>query len=109
METLRLGVVQTALVEAGLFIARIFRGRTVRELIGSALVVPTLVTLIWMSVFGGSALKDEQQARHAYASLPVSEQAVTRPFKGGPILERTRRETITAMFSFPDARPALVD
>ncbi|WP_336333250.1 BCCT family transporter [Pseudomonas putida] len=84
----------------GLFIARISRGRTVRELIGGALVVPTLVTLIWMSVFGGTALKDEQQARHAYASLPVAEQAAAGPFNGGPILEETRRETTTAMFTF---------
>ena len=84
----------------GLFIARISRGRTVRELIGGALVVPTLVTLIWMSVFGGTALKDEQQARHAYAALPVAEQAAAGPFNGGPILEETRRETTTAMFTF---------
>ncbi len=84
----------------GLFIAKISRGRTVRELIFGALLVPTLVTIIWMSVFGGTALKDEQQARKAYASLPVAEQAAAGPFTGGPVLEATRRETTTAMFTF---------
>jgi choline/glycine/proline betaine transport protein len=84
----------------GLFIARISRGRTVRELIGGALIVPTLVTIVWMSVFGGTALKDEQQARHAYASLTTAEQAAVGAFQGGPILEETRRETTTAMFTF---------
>lgn len=84
----------------GLFIAKISRGRTVRELIFGALVVPTLVTILWMSVFGGTALKDEQNARHAHAALPVAEQAAAGPFTGGPILQETRRETTTAMFSF---------
>jgi BCCT family betaine/carnitine transporter len=40
----------------GMFIARVSYGRTVREFIIAVLLVPTLVTLVWMSVFGGSAL-----------------------------------------------------
>ena len=40
----------------GIFIARISRGRTVREMLSFLLVVPTLFTLVWMSVFGGVAL-----------------------------------------------------
>jgi choline/glycine/proline betaine transport protein len=83
----------------GLFIARISRGRTVRELIVGALVVPTMVTILWMSVFGGSALKDEQQARQAHAQLPVAEQAEAAPFKGGVVLQSTQKETTSAMFT----------
>ncbi|MEX2454943.1 MAG: BCCT family transporter [Rhodospirillaceae bacterium] len=45
----------------GMFIARISRGRTVREFIVAVLLVPTLVTLVWMSVFGGSALNQIQR------------------------------------------------
>ena len=44
----------------GMFIARISKGRTVREFLIAVLLVPTLVTLIWMSVFGGSALDQIQ-------------------------------------------------
>lgn len=44
----------------GMFIARISKGRTVREFITAVLLVPTLVTLIWMSVFGGTALDQIQ-------------------------------------------------
>ncbi|WP_343562146.1 BCCT family transporter [Kiloniella sp. b19] len=44
----------------GMFIARISKGRTVREFIVAVLLVPTLVTLFWMSVFGGSALDQIQ-------------------------------------------------
>tara|TARA_R110000772_G_scaffold49123_6_gene112838 strand:- start:150945 stop:152519 length:1575 start_codon:yes stop_codon:yes gene_type:complete len=40
----------------GMFIARVSRGRTVRQFIVAVLLVPTLVTLVWMAVFGGSAL-----------------------------------------------------
>ncbi|MFB8227784.1 BCCT family transporter [Cellulosimicrobium sp. NPDC055967] len=40
----------------GVFIARISRGRTVREFVLGTLLVPTLVTTLWFSVFGGSAL-----------------------------------------------------
>ncbi|MDQ8193752.1 BCCT family transporter [Coraliomargarita sp. SDUM461004] len=40
----------------GMFIARISKGRTVREFILGVMVVPTLLSFLWMSVFGGSAL-----------------------------------------------------
>lgn len=41
----------------GMFIARVSRGRTIREFIIAVLIVPTVVTLIWMSVFGGLAVE----------------------------------------------------
>lgn len=40
----------------GMFIARVSKGRTVREFITAVLLVPTFVTIIWMSVFGGMAI-----------------------------------------------------
>lgn len=40
----------------GLFIARISRGRTIREFILGVLVVPTLVTFLWLNVFGETGL-----------------------------------------------------
>lgn len=40
----------------GIFIARISRGRTVREFIIGVLLVPTLVTFIWFAIFGGNGL-----------------------------------------------------
>ena len=40
----------------GLFIARISRGRTLREFVLGALAAPTLFTLLWMTVFGNSAI-----------------------------------------------------
>lgn len=43
----------------GIFIARISRGRTVREFVGGVLLVPTLITFLWFAVLGGSALHRE--------------------------------------------------
>lgn len=40
----------------GVFIARISRGRTVREFIIGVLLVPTLVTILWFTVMGGTAI-----------------------------------------------------
>ena len=40
----------------GMFIARISKGRTVKEFTLGVLIVPTLVTFLWMSGFGGAAL-----------------------------------------------------
>ena len=40
----------------GMFIARVSRGRTVREFILGVLIVPSLLTFFWLSAFGGSAL-----------------------------------------------------
>ena len=40
----------------GLFVARISRGRTVRGLVGCMLVVPVLLSALWMNAFGGTAL-----------------------------------------------------
>ena len=40
----------------GMFIARVSRGRTVREFLIAVLIVPTLVCVLWMTVFGGTAI-----------------------------------------------------
>jgi hypothetical protein len=39
-----------------MFIARISRGRTVRELVAGVLLIPLGFTLAWLSIFGNSAL-----------------------------------------------------
>ncbi len=44
----------------GVFIARISRGRTVREFVAGVLLVPTLVTFLWFSIMGGTALWEQQ-------------------------------------------------
>jgi len=40
----------------GMFIARVSRGRTVREFLIAVLVVPTLASVVWMTAFGTTAI-----------------------------------------------------
>ncbi|WP_413719872.1 BCCT family transporter [Silicimonas sp. MF1-12-2] len=42
----------------GMFIARVSRGRTVREFLICVLIIPSLVCVFWMATFGGSAIAD---------------------------------------------------
>src|SRR5699024_763726 len=37
----------------GVFIARISRGRTIKEFVAGVLFVPTIVSFIWFAIFGG--------------------------------------------------------
>ena len=40
----------------GMFIARVSRGRTVREFLIAVLIIPSLACVLWMTVFGGTAI-----------------------------------------------------
>ncbi len=46
----------------GMFIARISKGRTIRQFVTAVLLVPTAVTVIWMSVYGGIAIDQVQNS-----------------------------------------------
>ncbi|MDX1633828.1 MAG: BCCT family transporter [Marinobacter sp.] len=52
----------------GMFIARVSKGRTVREFVTAVLIIPTVITIVWMSTFGGSALEQIQNNVGALAS-----------------------------------------
>ena len=47
----------------GMFIARISRGRTVREIINYTLTGPLIFCFMWFGVFGGAAIQMENQAQ----------------------------------------------
>ena len=63
----------------GMFIARISKGRTIRQFVGGVLFVPTLVSSIWLTVFGGTALHREL-------------------YSGGGIVDAVKDNVATAMF-----------
>ncbi|WP_392544110.1 BCCT family transporter [Oryzobacter telluris] len=44
----------------GMFIARISRGRTIRQFVTGVLLVPSLVSLVWFAIFGGAAIHTQQ-------------------------------------------------
>ncbi|MGA6536634.1 choline BCCT transporter BetT [Stenotrophomonas sp. NPDC101269] len=59
----------------GLFIARISRGRTIREFVFGVLLIPLGFTLAWLSIFGNSAL---DQILH-HDQLQLAQMAVDTP------------------------------
>jgi len=57
----------------GMFIARVSKGRTVREFVTAVLIIPTLITSVWMSSFGGAALEQLNQGIGALAENGITE------------------------------------
>ena len=60
----------------GMFIARVSRGRTVREFLTCVLLIPSLVSVFWMTAFGGTAISQfvdrrlHRGGRHGTAWTP---------------------------------------
>jgi glycine betaine transporter len=71
----------------GLFIARVSRGRTIREFIIGTMLVPSLAGFVWFSVFGGAALHAEI-------------------FHGAPLSEVAAADTAMALFALFETLPA---
>ncbi len=61
----------------GMFIARISRGRTIRQFVAGVLVVPSLVSLVWFAVFGGAAINVQQNGTDLVGKGGVEEQLFT--------------------------------
>ena len=70
----------------GVFIARISRGRTIREFVTGVLFVPSLFSVLWFSVFGGTGLYEELHGQ-------------------GGMVKLVREDVSTALFSLFDRLP----
>ncbi len=57
----------------GIFIARISKGRTIREFVAGVLLVPTLVSALWFSVLGGAAIVRQME----FGDLTNSDGGIT--------------------------------
>ena len=71
----------------GIFIARISRGRTIREFVIFVVGVPTIVSMLWFAAFGGSAIHIEM-------------------FGGGGLAEVVFSDVSAALFAFFEYFPA---
>lgn len=60
----------------GSFVARISRGRTIRGLVAGAVVVPSALSYVWISVFGGTALQRERSGTVDVASVADESKAL---------------------------------
>ena len=58
----------------GMFIARISRGRTIRQFVTGVLLVPSLVSLAWFAIFGGAAIRLQELGTDVYGAGGVEDQ-----------------------------------
>jgi choline/glycine/proline betaine transport protein len=68
----------------GMFIARISRGRTIREFVGGVLLVPAAFTTFWLTTFGNTALHRELVGEGGIAGL-ASEEMLFQLLQGMPL------------------------
>ncbi|MBB2991342.1 choline/carnitine/betaine transport [Mycolicibacterium iranicum] len=61
----------------GMFIARISRGRTIRQFVGGVLLVPSVVSLVWFAIFGGAAINVQQGGTDLAGEGGVEQQLFT--------------------------------
>ncbi|GGN98006.1 glycine betaine uptake BCCT transporter [Saccharibacillus kuerlensis] len=57
----------------GIFIARVSKGRTIREFVAYVLLAPSLLGFLWFSVFGGSAISLEQSGQTIISALATEQ------------------------------------
>lgn len=86
----------------GMFIARVSKGRTIREFVIGVVLVPTSLSFLWMSAFGGSALKTQLDGTRDVAAA-VNENVATAMFdllEAFPLTQLTSLVGIILVISF---------
>ncbi|TXS92837.1 BCCT family transporter [Parahaliea maris] len=73
----------------GLFIAKISRGRTIREFVLGVMLVPSIFTFLWFSIFGGTALNEIMNEGYATLIGEVQNNQAIALFKLYEILPLT--------------------
>ncbi|MFZ0368552.1 MAG: BCCT family transporter [Halobacillus sp.] len=68
----------------GIFIARVSKGRTIREFLSGVLLVPSVIGFLWFSTFGSSAISVQQGGETDLSEL-VTEQTLFGAFDNYPL------------------------
>jgi len=79
----------------GLFIARVSRGRTIREFVFGVLLVPTVFTFLWMAIFGNTAISVDGLAGGELSEAVAEDPAVAL----FGLLEQLPLTTITSLLA----------
>ena len=80
----------------GMFIARVAKWRTVREFLIAVLLVPTRITMIWMTAFGSRAL-DEIQANVGQLTHGISDVSLAMFQMGGGYWQQWRKGLVSVL------------
>jgi glycine betaine transporter len=79
----------------GIFIARISRGRTIRQFVTGVIVAPTLFSMLWFAIFGGMGFHEEMYGAGGIARL-VNENVTVALFA---LLDRLPLSTLLAVIT----------
>ncbi|WP_416952553.1 BCCT family transporter [Nocardioides sp. T5] len=60
----------------GMFIARISRGRTIRQFVTGVLLVPSMISVVWFCIFGGAAIDLQQKGTDIAGAGGLENQAL---------------------------------
>ena len=71
----------------GMFIARVSRGRTIREFLAAVLLVPVLLSIVWFSAFGATALSLTEPGAPLAAGVGEVSLTLFRMLEGLPLTE----------------------
>lgn len=58
----------------GMFLAKISKGRSIREFVIGVMVVPTTVSLVWFCVFGGTAIREQTDGVMGFAAATAASE-----------------------------------
>jgi betaine/carnitine transporter, BCCT family len=84
----------------GMFIARVSRGRTVREFLIAVLIVPTLLSVLWMTAMGGTAISQAVQDGATNVTDAALELQLFEMLRGLPLTAITSLIGITLVIVF---------
>lgn len=86
----------------GMFIARVSRGRTVREFMIAVLLIPTLISAVWMTAFGAQALDQVKDGIGILAAKGVTDEslAMFQMLENLPLVELTSIIAIVLVLVF---------
>lgn len=86
----------------GIFVARISRGRTIREFVIGVVFMPTMFSLLWFGVFGGTGLHVELFAGGGYGSLVLEDvsQSLFSLFDYFPLTTPLKLLALFLVFTF---------
>ncbi|GGL59180.1 BCCT family transporter [Wenxinia marina] len=84
----------------GMFIARVSRGRTVREFVICVLLIPSMVCVLWMSVFGGAAIHQVVAEGYTAAQDAPLELQLFKMLDGLPLTQITSLVGIVLVIVF---------
>ncbi|TCK21620.1 BCCT family transporter [Pseudonocardia endophytica] len=78
----------------GMFLARISRGRTIREFVGGVILAPSMVSLVWFCIFGGAAITQAKPVADGGDGRVFSEDSNAQLFE---VLQAYPLATITGL------------